>query len=236
MQKWKGECRQLCCPCMGWNHSQIPNWPLGWCSFFKFPARTSASPSWSWWPPQEPVLGGPGLFGWQWRVQGSPSSVPFVLVSQHCFTLGRPRALLYLHFPRSLPSWHHACYISGDQRDLRHNCTINEMQLMPSRHWNPWRASCRAALLQVYASKFLISIGDCRLCWGGCWLGSSFSCPAQGLCTSHFISAPRVPLWLTSLQVLWDWDDLPKDSQHKEDKVRAAGWASFAQPRPSPCL
>lgn len=61
--------------------------------------------------------------------------------------------------------------------------------------------------------------------------GKQLLLPAQGLCSSHFTSAPQLPL--THSLLLWDRDDLPKD---KEDKVRAAAWPRFAQPRPSPRL
>lgn len=108
------------------------------------------------------------------------------------------------------------------------------MQLLPSRHLNPWRVSFRAALLRFYASNVPISITPPG------WRSGEHAAETQlrpelpgDLCESLHLSALHLFLSLSSRRVLWDYEDLPKDSQCKKDEVRSAGQVALVHLAPS---
>lgn len=129
------------------------------------PLETTAVPTGDHVRRRSPCLVTLGYLNYSGRYKAHTAQVPLCCTGT-ISTPGNSWVLPYLHLPRSGLSRPHAWYVSGDQRDLRHNCAINERQLLLPRHLNPWRALFRATLLQFYASNFIISIKTQERCSG----------------------------------------------------------------------
>lgn len=129
------------------------------------PLETTAVPTGDHVRRRSPCLVTLGYLNYSGRYKAHTAQVPLCCTGT-ISTPGNSWVLPYLHLPRSGLSRPHAWYASGDQRDLRHNCAINERQLLLPRHLNPWRALFRATLLQFYASNFIISIKTQERCSG----------------------------------------------------------------------